>query len=230
MVLADRPTTSRWTPRKANAPIRSGRSSKARTEADTSSARHPRRSQSHSESDLGSAFDPTRAVTHAGTKIQHRDRIRLPARTQWASTSATLRRSGCVRTAARARVRPDELVDAAVADAFENPGGPGSAAVPRCLESSCCFGVLAVVGTERPQHVPADWLAGSVSVRVGSHADRGVPVMIRPAFAHHRAAEQHCRRRGAPLGFKSGGVVLAAAAAERVFPYPAPGISVADAR
>src|SRR5512142_1747624 len=39
MVLADRPTTSRWTPGGADAPIRPGRSSKARTEADTSSAR-----------------------------------------------------------------------------------------------------------------------------------------------------------------------------------------------
>ena len=43
LLTADRPTTSRWTPpcSGANAPIRSGRSSKARTEADTSSARHP---------------------------------------------------------------------------------------------------------------------------------------------------------------------------------------------
>ena len=62
-------------PHGANAPIRSGRSSKARTEADTSSARHPRRSQSHSESDLGSAFDPTRTVARAGNQIQHRDRF-----------------------------------------------------------------------------------------------------------------------------------------------------------
>ena len=44
LLMADRPTTSRWTPLTgANAPIKSGRSSKARTEADTSSARHPRR-------------------------------------------------------------------------------------------------------------------------------------------------------------------------------------------
>ncbi len=44
LFTADRPTTSRWAPLfGANAPIRSGRSSKARTEADTSSARHPRR-------------------------------------------------------------------------------------------------------------------------------------------------------------------------------------------
>ena len=64
----------------ANAPIRSGRPSKARTEANTSSARHPYRSQSHSESDLGSAFDPTRTVARAGTEIQHRDRIRPAAR------------------------------------------------------------------------------------------------------------------------------------------------------
>jgi hypothetical protein len=55
-------------PNGANAPIRSDRSSKARTEADTSSRRHRRRSQSHSESDLGSAFDPTRTVAHAGTR------------------------------------------------------------------------------------------------------------------------------------------------------------------
>ena len=43
-VVADRPTTSRWTHPfigGANASIRSGRSSKARTEADTSSERHP---------------------------------------------------------------------------------------------------------------------------------------------------------------------------------------------
>ena len=68
MLSADRPTTSRWTPLRANAPIRSGRSSKARTEADTSSAGHPHRSQSLSESDLGSAFDPTRTVARAGTR------------------------------------------------------------------------------------------------------------------------------------------------------------------
>ena len=71
MLLADRPTTSRWTPLcRANAPIRSGRSSKARTEADTSSARHPSPgSQIAFESDLGSAFDPTRTVARAGTKF-----------------------------------------------------------------------------------------------------------------------------------------------------------------
>ena len=40
--MADRPTTSRWAPLNvANAPIKSDRSSKARTEADTSSGRHP---------------------------------------------------------------------------------------------------------------------------------------------------------------------------------------------
>jgi hypothetical protein len=44
LLTADRPTTSRWAPLSgANAPIRSGRSSKARTEADTSCGRHPRR-------------------------------------------------------------------------------------------------------------------------------------------------------------------------------------------
>src|SRR5204863_8553492 len=79
MVLADRPTTSRWTPHRANAPIRSGRSSKARTEADTSSARHPRRSQSHSESDLGSPSTLREPSPTPGNQIHHRDRIRLPA-------------------------------------------------------------------------------------------------------------------------------------------------------
>ena len=53
-----------------NAPIKSDRSSKARTEADTSSARHHHTggSQSAFEPDLGSAFDPTRTVARAGTK------------------------------------------------------------------------------------------------------------------------------------------------------------------
>ena len=77
MLLADRPTTSRWTPHRANAPIRSGRSSKARTEADTSSARHPRRSQSHSESDLGSPSTLREPSPTPGNQIQHRDRIRV---------------------------------------------------------------------------------------------------------------------------------------------------------
>ncbi len=69
--MADRPTTSRWAPpvnRRQTLLIKSGRSSKARTEADTSSARQPRRSQSLSEPDLGSAFDPTRTVARAGTQ------------------------------------------------------------------------------------------------------------------------------------------------------------------
>jgi hypothetical protein len=69
--VADRPTTSRWAPpvnRRQTLLIKSGRSSKARTKADTSSARQPRRSQSLSESDLGSAFDPTRTVARAGTQ------------------------------------------------------------------------------------------------------------------------------------------------------------------
>jgi hypothetical protein len=56
-------------PRGQTVLIKSRRSSKARTEADTSSERHPRRgSQIASESDLGSAFDPTRTVARAGTE------------------------------------------------------------------------------------------------------------------------------------------------------------------
>jgi hypothetical protein len=76
MLLADRPTTSRWAPlHGANASIRSGRSSKARTEADTSSERHPSRgvrSQWSQTSVQPSSL--TRAVARADSAIQHRDR------------------------------------------------------------------------------------------------------------------------------------------------------------
>jgi hypothetical protein len=55
LLTADRSTTSRWAPSAgANAPIRSGRSSKARTEADTSCGRHSPGSQIAFESGLGS--------------------------------------------------------------------------------------------------------------------------------------------------------------------------------
>ena len=69
MLLADRPTTSRWALllRGQTLLIKSGRSSKARTEADTSSERHPLPgSQIAFEPDLGSAFDPTRTVAREG--------------------------------------------------------------------------------------------------------------------------------------------------------------------
>jgi hypothetical protein len=77
LLTADRPTTSRWTPLiGANAPIRSGRSSTARTEADTSSETHPRRgSQIALEPSLRSAFEPTPAVARADNASEHRDRF-----------------------------------------------------------------------------------------------------------------------------------------------------------
>jgi hypothetical protein len=114
MVLADRPTTSRWTPPEgANAPIRSGRSSKARTEADTSSGRHPHRSQSHSEPDLGSAFDPTRTVARAGTQRFNTGIAFVLARGhRCASGSATFRSPGRALTAGRRAFRfgPEAVV------------------------------------------------------------------------------------------------------------------------
>ena len=69
MVLADRPTTSRWTPCTGRT-LLSGQADPRRQEPRPTLRPQDtlRRSQSHSESDLGSAFDPKRTVARAGTE------------------------------------------------------------------------------------------------------------------------------------------------------------------
>jgi hypothetical protein len=77
MLMADRPTTSRWAPPATGQTllIKSGRSSKARTEADTSSARQPRgvnRFLSQTSVQPSTLREPSPA---RAPEIQHRDRF-----------------------------------------------------------------------------------------------------------------------------------------------------------
>src|SRR5512142_1747625 len=69
MVLADRPTTSRWTPQ-AGRTLLLGQADPRRQEPRPTlrPQEHSRRGQLHSEPDLGSAFDPTRTVARAGNQ------------------------------------------------------------------------------------------------------------------------------------------------------------------
>jgi hypothetical protein len=69
MVLADRPTTSRWTP-PSGGPSHQVRPIHRRQEPRPTlrAQEHSRRRPSHSEPDLGSAFDPTRTVARAGNQ------------------------------------------------------------------------------------------------------------------------------------------------------------------
>ena len=85
MLLADRPTTSRWTPSTGRT-LLSGQADPRRQEPRPTLRPQDtlRRSQSHSEPDLGSAFDPTRTVARAGTQNStpgsHSSPIRQTAR------------------------------------------------------------------------------------------------------------------------------------------------------
>ena len=110
MLLADRPTTSRWAPPSGQTLlIKSGRSSKARTEVDTSSARPPSPgSQIALEPDLGSAFDPTRTVARAGTADSTPGSLR---RFTPPAPDARLQRQAGVRHLGRGRRRPPGVAD-----------------------------------------------------------------------------------------------------------------------
>ena len=99
MLLADRPTTSRWTPPTGRT-LLSGQADPRRQEPRPTLRPEDTLAgvRSHSEPDLGSAFDPTRTVARAGnhdsTPGSHPSRWRRAGSDRGATAARELSRSG----------------------------------------------------------------------------------------------------------------------------------------